>query len=301
MKVNKPKFWNRPIGIFSLLLLPFSLITVIIIYIKKKLTNTQKFNIPIVCVGNIYLGGTGKTPLSIMLANELSEAGKKPVILRKYYKSHKDEYNLIKKNFKNLIVCKKRAHGLIEAEKLNYDVAILDDGFQDYTIRKDLNIICFNGNQLTGNGLVLPSGPLRENLSSLKQADIVMINGNKNAYFEKKILKINKDINIFYSNYKPININTFKNKKLCAIAGIGNPENFFELILENNLNIEKKIIFTDHYEIEKNEIQSILDQAEKNDQQIIMTEKDFFKVENYNLKKIDYLKITLEIEEKINF
>ena len=57
-----------------------------------------------------------------------------------------------------------------------------------------------------------------------------MINGNKNAYFEKKILKINKDINIFYSNYKPININTFKNKKLCAIAGIGNPENFFELI-----------------------------------------------------------------------
>ena len=191
MKVNKPKFWNRPIGIFSLLLLPFSLITVIIIYIKK-LTNTQKFNIPIVCVGNIYLGGTGKTPLSIMLANELSEAGKKPVLLRKYYKSHKDEYNLIKKNFKNLIVCKKRAHGLIEAEKLNYDVAILDDGFQDYTIRKDLNIICFNGNQLTGNGLVLPSGPLRENLSSLKQADIVMINEIKMLILKKKYLKLIK-------------------------------------------------------------------------------------------------------------
>ena len=298
MKVNKPKFWDKQIGIFSILLLPFSLITIIIIYIKKKLTDTQKFNIPIICVGNIYLGGTGKTPLSIMLANELSDAGKKPVILRKYYKSHKDEYNLIKKNFRNLIVNKKRAYGLVEAEKLHYDVAILDDGFQDYTIRKDLSIICFNGNQLTGNGLILPSGPLRENLSSLKQADIVIINGIKNSYFEKKILKINKDLNIFYSNYKPTNIDTFKNKKLCAIAGIGNPENFFKLILENDLNVEKKIIFPDHYEIKKDEIQSILDQAEKNDQQIIMTEKDFFKVKNYNLKKIDYLKIALEIDEK---
>ena len=74
-----------------------------------------------------------------------------------------------------------------------YDVAILDDGFQDYKIKKDLNIICFNSNQLIGNGFVFPSGPLREDLSSLTSVDIVVINGEKNKEFERKILDINNN------------------------------------------------------------------------------------------------------------
>ena len=199
MKLHKPKFWDKKNSFLSILLFPISLITLFIIFFKKKFTKTIEFNIPIICIGNIYIGGTGKTPASIFLANELSKIGKKPAILRKYYNDHLDEYNLIKKYFKNLIIKPYRADGIKEAVKANHDCVILDDGFQDYKIKKDINILCFNQNQLIGNGLILPSGPLRESLSSIKDANIILINGGENKDFEKKIFNINNNIEIFYS------------------------------------------------------------------------------------------------------
>ena len=207
------------------------------------------------CIGNIYLGGTGKTPTSIFLANEISKLGKKTVILRKYYKDQVDEYNLIKSKFKNLIVTKNRQEGIIEAEKQKYDIVILDDGYQDFKIKKDLNIICFNTNQLDGNGLFLPSGPLRESLNSLKEANIVLINGEKNLEFEK-ILNINKDLKIFSSYYRATNVDQFKNKDLVTIAGIGNPENFKKILEEYDLNIKDYLTFPDHYEFSKENLKN---------------------------------------------
>ena len=186
MKINKPDFWDNKISILSILLLPLSLIFVLLITLKKMILKEKKFNIPVICVGNIYLGGTGKTPVSIFLASELIKIGKKPSIIRKYYKSHEDEYNLIKSNFNSLIANKSRVVGLREAEKFGSDIAILDDGLQDYKIKKNLNIVCFNSSQLIGNGLILPSGPLRESLSSLKNAEIIIINGEKVKILKKK-------------------------------------------------------------------------------------------------------------------
>ena len=184
---------------------------------------------------------------------------------------------------------------------MNYNTAILDDGFQDYKIKKNLNILCFNQKQLIGNGLVLPSGPLRETLNSLKDAEIILINGKKDISFETKVLSINKNLKIFYSYYKPINIDEFKEKKLLAVAGIGNPNNFFELLLENNLIIEKKRVYPDHYEFEEKEVLDIIEEADNNKYQIIMTEKDFYKIKNFKNDKMKYLKISLEINEKEKF
>ena len=147
------------------------------------------------------------------MATELSKLGKNPVILRKYYKNHNDEYSLIKKKFKNLILSRNRTDGIREAEISNFDSIILDDGLQDYGIKKNLNIVCFNSSQLIGNGMVLPAGPLRENLVALKNTQIVIINGGKNERFEKKILGINNKLDIFYSYYRPLNIKQFTNKK----------------------------------------------------------------------------------------
>ena len=291
----KPKFWDNKIGFISALLLPLTFIFNALLFLRKQITTAKNFKIKVICVGNIYLGGTGKTPLTIFLAKELSKLGKKPVIIRKYYKNHKDEYGLIKNYFKKLIVCKNRIDGLNKAIRSGFDVAILDDGFQDYKIKKDLNIICFNSNQLIGNGLILPSGPLRENLSSLKRANIIIINGKKNKDFEKKILRINKNLKIFYSFYKPVNLNKFRNKKLLALAGIGNPENFFQLINKNNLHIKKKIILPDHYRFSKNEMQNIITDAGQKNYKIIMTEKDYFKISNLKSKKINYVKVNLKI------
>ena len=161
--------------------------------------------------------------------------------------------------------------------------------------------MCFNQNQLVGNGLVLPSGPLRESLDSISSAQIILINGKKNENFEKKILNINKNLEIFYSSYKPENIDQFKNKKLLAIAGIGNPGNFFQLIEENGLNINKKLVFPDHYEFNKTEIQNIKNEVRDNNYQIIMTEKDYFKIKEFDIDNLEYLKISLEINDKEKF
>jgi len=296
--LSKPKFWNEKISFISILLLPLTLIFIFLSFLKKKFTTPNDFNIPIICIGNIYIGGTGKTPTSIFLANELLKLGKRPAILKKLYKSHSDEYILIKKYFKNLIISKSRVEGLNKAENSNFNVVILDDGLQDHSIKKDINIICFNQNQLIGNGLVLPSGPLRENLSVLKDIDIAIINGKKDKDFENKIKYIGKKLEIFYSSFKPVNLDQFKNKKLLAIAGIGNPDNFFKLLEENGLNVEEKLVFPDHYVFSKKKILNVIGSAEKKNYHIIMTEKDYYKIHHYNLDKINYLKVSLVIDEK---
>ncbi len=294
----KPKFWDNKIGLISVLLFPLSIITVLIVFIKKRFIKKNIFNTPIICVGNIYIGGTGKTPTSILLANEITKLNKRPVILRKYYNNHQDEHELIKNNFKNLILSENRFEAIKEIESSEFNVVILDDGLQDYKIKKNLSIVCFNQNQLVGNGLVLPSGPLRESLSSLKDVEIVIINGMKNKDFEKKIFNINKNLKVFYSHYKPLNLDDFKNKKLFAVVGIGNPENFFQLLEENDLTIVKKFIYPDHYKFSIEEIQSIIKEAENEKAEIVMTEKDYFKLKNFKLNKLNFLKVSLEIDKK---
>ncbi len=299
IKLFKPKFWDsKTISIFSILLFPISLVTLMLIFFKKRFTKPKKFKIPIICVGNIYIGGTGKTPTSILLSKELSILGFKPVILRKFYSNHADEYNQIRNNFNNLIISKDRETGIIKAQEKGYNIVILDDGFQDYNIKKNLNIICFNQNQLVGNGYVLPAGPLRESLKSLLNVDFVLINGKHDQNFETKILKINRNLEIFYSQYMPVNLNEFSGQKLLAVAGIANPENFFMLLKKNNLKIEKKLVFPDHHRFTKKDLQNIIKIATKNNLKIITTEKDFFKIEDFKLSEFNYLKVSLQIFEK---
>ena len=302
IRLNKPKFWDKKnISFISVLLIPITLLTLLAIVLKKKFSKTNFFKIPTICVGNIYFGGTGKTPVSILIAKELFKLGQKPALLRKYYRGHNDEFDLIEHNFKDLIINNNRTDGIIDAEKKGYSTVILDDGLQDYKIKKDLKIVCFHQNQLIGNGLVIPSGPLRETLSALKEVDIVLINGKKNVIFEQKILKYNKNLEIFYFSFKPIITDDLKNYKLFALAAIGNPENFFKLLKENNLRVEKEVIFPDHYEFTKKEMQDICEKAKKENLQVIMTEKDYFKIKKYNFNEIRYLKISVEIKEKDKF
>ena len=144
----------------------------------------------------------------------------------------------------------------------------------------------------------MPAGPLRENLKSLVNANIVLINGGKDKTFEDKILKINGDIEFFYSEYKPINLDQFRNIELLALAGIGNPKNFFKLLKKNGLQVKKERTFPDHYRFKDNEILEIINEADKNNYQIIMTEKDYYRIrENYR-EKIKYLEVSLEIQNK---
>ena len=299
MKLYKPNFWKET-NLVSILLFPISLIVKLIVLMRKTFIKELEFEIPVICVGNIYLGGTGKTPLSINLGKELSILNKNPVIIRKYYKHHEDEYSLIRENFKHLITKKDRKNAIKNAVQNGFDTVILDDGFQDYKIKKNLNIVCFN-NQLLGNGMLIPAGPLRESVDSLKSAHIIIINGDQNIEFERKLLEINNEISIFYSRYQLIDIEKYRGKKLFVVAGIGNPENFFELIRSQNLNIIKKLSFPDHYQFSKSEILNIINDARKNGYQVVMTEKDYHRVKDFNFTEIHYIKVKLEIAEKKEF
>lgn len=298
MKVLKPKFWNKKYNIISLTLFPISLILQLLIKIKIKIFFPKKTPIPIICVGNIYLGGTGKTPLCILIAKSLMANKKKPAIIRKYYAIHEDEQILINQSIGFLYMAKKRFEAINKAVHDNRDVAILDDGFQDYTIKKDINILCFNSNQLIGNGMTIPSGPLRENLSAIKRAKMVVINGKQNDNFEKKLLSISKNIKIFYSSYKPLNIEEFKNKQLFAFAGIGNPNNFFKLLKDNGLDIKKYASFPDHYDFSKLELQNLIDKSSKYNLELITTEKDYCRIKKFGFNEIKCLKIELNIEKR---
>lgn len=298
MKIFKPKFWQSRGNLFCFLLLPFSLAYQLLLFIKDRISLTKKFNLQVLCIGNIYIGGTGKTPLSILINNELKKNKKKVVIIKKHYKSHKDEHNLILKETGSLILEKTRSQALSRAEEKGYDIAILDDGFQDPTIYKNLNILCFNSRQLIGNGLTLPSGPLREKFNSIKKAEIIIINGKKNKIFERKIFDISKNIKIYYSKYVPYELVKIKNRKILAFAGIGNPSNFFELLTQDGFKIIKKMSFPDHYNYSKEELKNIINYSKKNKLEVVTTEKDYFRIKKYGFKKIKYLRVKLEILKK---
>ena len=300
MRLHKPKFWETK-NFISLIMEPFSWLVKLYIIFKKKVTKSVRFDIPIICVGNIYIGGTGKTPLSIFLAKELKKNGRKPVIIKKFYKEHFDEHELIKNKFEDIILEKNRSEGINQAIKKGFDIVILDDGFQDYKIMKNLNILCFNSNQLLGNGKVIPAGPLREEFDEIKRAKIIVINGEKDLDFEKKIFDVNKTINIFYFNYKPKNIDRFENKKILAFAGIGNPLNFFELLKKYKLDVKKVMPFPDHYYFSKKKILEIIEDAKINNYEVLTTEKDFFRVKNFKLNQINYLEVEPDIENKQEF
>ena len=299
MKLIKPKFWDQKnSGFFSFILLPFSLIYIVIANIYKFFQKEKKYSVPVICVGNIYIGGTGKTPICIKLKNLLDEK-RAPIIIKKEYKNQKDEIELLKK-YSKLLVCEKRAKGIETAIEKKFDTIILDDGFQDKSIKKDLNILCFNNNQQIGNGQVLPAGPLRETLSALKTANIIMVNGEKNIEFELKLKKYNNELKFFYFNYNLKKFEEFKNRKLIAFAGIGNSINFFNTLKDNRLNVIKEITFPDHYDYSDNDLENLLKTESQNKAKLITTEKDFLRMNPLKRRRFGFVPINVNIINENN-
>jgi len=302
MNFKKPKFWDFPgLSIWSILLYPLSLLFLFASSILRILKVEKKFPIPIICIGNIYIGGTGKTPLAKEIFQITKSLGKNPAFIKKYYSYLYDEIDMLQKTGKTFFL-NKRKDSIEALIKKGFDLAILDDGFQDLSIYKNFNIVCFNQKQWIGNNFLIPAGPLRENLSALNRADCILINGKKDTKIENQIYSINKSAKVFYSKYKALDVDRFKGKKICAFAGIGNPSNFFELLKENNLNLVKTFSYPDHHDYSYTEIENMV--KKYNDCILLTTEKDYCRIPLDSVKKgfkIEYLKIRLDIENKDNF
>ena len=299
MKINKPLFWNR-FNFITFIFLPFSFFTIFFNFLKS-LNRKKNFTIKSICVGNLYVGGTGKTPLVIKI-NEILKKKYKTALIKKKYNDQKDEQRILSKNG-NLICLKYRDIALKIAERKNYQLAILDDGLQDKSINYNISIVCFNSSELAGNGLVLPAGPLRERMKSILNYDVAFLNGEKeNKNFQKYLKTLNPNILIFRAKYKPKNLNSFKlHKNYLVFSGLGSHQEFEETLKKCNFKIREIIRFPDHYNYENSDIEKIKKLATKKKLQIVTSEKDYNRLSAINKKNIKYLKIELKINDEKKF
>ena len=302
MQFKKPLFWDKKSSIWKYIFLPFSFIYFFLSKINFKKKHTIK-NIFSICVGNIYLGGTGKTPTCVLLKKNLKKLNIKSSFIKKYYSNQIDEQNLLKK-YGNLFVEENRLKGLINSREEGFKVAIFDDGLQDKTINYNLKIVCFNSENFIGNGNLIPSGPLREKITSIKNCDAVFLNGLNydNKKNIDKLKKINPNIDIFETIYKIKNIESLNNSsKYLIFAGIGNPINFFKLLNDNGISVVKKIFYPDHYNYTEKDIHKIKNISLKENLKIITTEKDYCRLSESMRKNIDYIEIKLSLKNESTF
>ena len=307
MRFKKPKFWDlKKPNYISLLLLPFTMPIILNNFLLKFKSIKKNSKIKTICVGNIYLGGTGKTPLTIKLYNIIKKMGFDVITAKKFYSNQIDEQNLLKAKTKN-IVSKRRIDAINQAVNNSNQVIIFDDGLQEKKIDYDLKIVCFKKKNWIGNGQLIPSGPLREKIENLKNYDIVFLNGkdDNTENIREIIHRLNPKIEIFESDYKIQNLKELDiNSNYLIFSGIGDPVSFKEILLENNISVVKEIIFPDHYKYKKKDIENILQESKKLNAKILTTEKDFIKLSVDDVREINFLKIELKIvkEEKfINF
>lgn len=312
MSALERAWYQKPSWVW--LLAPLTALFYLISVLRRQLFqlglfSSDKPNIPVIVVGNISVGGNGKTPLVIALCQWLLKNGYRPgVISRGYGGSNKvfphlvttqdspskvgDEPYLMSQRLDVPIVIDplRSRGGKKLAEELKCDVIISDDGLQHYALKRDIEIVVVDGNRRHGNGFLLPMGPLREGVSRLNSVDFVVINGQTTSPKEVAMtLKPNALVNIKNTSHK-INLGEVTGP-VKALAGIGNPMRFFNTLLELGISVEETESFPDHHKFES------ADFSKHYAGKIIMTEKDAVKCEPFAQDNWWYLPVEAELPE----
>ena len=302
----KPKFWDlKKPNFLSYLLLPLTIpIRINNLFLKIKSKKKYK-EVKTICLGNIYIGGTGKTPTTIKLY-ELLKDKFKIITAKKQYLKHRDEQIILKKRTK-FLSANDRIDIINTGIKNKTELILFDDGLQERKIDYDLKFVCFDAERWIGNGFLIPSGPLRENLNSLKKYDAIFLK-NINSNIDRivnMIKEYNYDIPVFLTKFKITNLDNFKlSEKYLIFSGIGAPQNFKNLLLSENFNIVKELIFPDHHKYDEKDIHKIKSIALKLKAKIITTEKDFVKIPDELNSDLNFLKVDILIKDEkklINF
>ncbi len=286
---------------------------------KLNIIRRDKLPAFVISVGNLTTGGTGKTPVTISLANYISETyGKKVAVVSRGYggKLSNDNINLISNGeqilstadqagdepyliahkTKDVIVLtgKNRVkNAQFAINEYNAEVIILDDGFQHLKVERDLDLLLIDLKKKFGNNKLLPMGPLRESLRSIRRADKVILVNKDDQDFTKDDYKYSSYINksfdkkVYLCNFKYSDIYNIQTKEkmdstvenLYAFSGIAQPEYFFDYLRARGFNLLKELVFTDHYNYKKEEVRIMLEEAsELGASAIITTEKDMVKI-----------------------
>ncbi len=280
----KPARWLRVLShVYSL-----------IVAVRKKLyasglLKRVKFSVPVIVVGNLSVGGTGKTPLVIAIYQYLKSIGLKPGIVSRGYggKPFKspvlvnaidsasdvgDEAIMFANRCdESIVICPDRVlavQKLITDKQVN--IVISDDGLQHYKLQRDIEILVVDGDRLFGNRHLIPAGPLREPLSRLKEIDAVVVNG-KNSELGDYAMNLQVDRVSHINQIKDdCSLADFSHQDVYAIAAIGNPQRFFNSLLDCNINAQCTA-FDDHH------LYTDADLSTYRDRPLLMTEKDAVK------------------------
>lgn len=308
-------WYNKSPHLIRFLLRPFSWLFGLGIAIRCKLYRsgilpTQHFPVPVIVVGNITVGGTGKTPFVIWLANFLREQGYHPGIVsrgvggKKQFKPHSVKLDdkttevgdeamlLVKKTNCPVVIGINRAQAaryLLETSNCN--VVISDDGMQHYRLGRDIEIALIDGERRLGNQCLLPAGPLREPVSRLNDVDIVLVkDGNAEDEWSMSITPM-QFVALKQSNVTKT-LNEFANKKVHAVAGIGNPEKFFTMLKQSGIEIVPHI-FPDHYIFQAHDLKF------DDDLPILMTEKDAVKCTAFAGDNCWYVDVAVNVDKAL--
>ncbi len=290
--LKAPKFWYQKKDTYlSNLLYPLSLLFRFGTKIRNFISKTQKVTLPIICIGNIVVGGAGKTPVALKIGKLLIKAGYKPNFISKGYTGLIKNSTLVKSwhSAKSVgdesILLSEVADtwvGLdrIKSAKLaenNSNCLIMDDGFQNPTIFKDFSIIVINASQEFGNKRVIPSGPLRESIKrGLTRTNLIIVIGETTEKLKKLIPKDIPIVNAKFEIKKENKI--FKGQNIIAFAGIAYPEKFFQSLDEEGAKILRKITFPDHHIYTENDLLSLAEIANKTKSILVSTKKDYVRV-----------------------
>ena len=287
----KTPFWFLKQNPIAWLLIPFSVVYYFfgrIVFWFRKFRQVKSRRL-IICVGNILAGGVGKTPIVKEIANYLDA----PIVMRGYKNSEEtsgvgDEATMLSNN--GLVVhTGNRKVNVLMLNEQNTDVPIvMDDGLQNPTIKKDISILVFDERIGFGNGLLLPAGPLRVPKNQIKNADaIIVIKSNK----PNKKFKLPAGIPVFYAKNQTVSPYD-EDDKLVAFAGIGYPKKFFSALG----NVVATKAFPDHYQYNKQDIDKLIDLADKKNARLITTEKDWVRLPKSVQGKIKYAKLETVID-----
>ena len=311
--INAPEFWYKNdliAKLKSFLLFPFSMIWILVSIIKKNFVKKYKSNLKVVCIGNLNVGGTGKTPFAIQTYKVLQSLGYKPVFLTRGYKGIQKGPIEVKKfhDFKDVgdealllkkvgatIVSSNRGLGAkyIECLKKKFDIIIMDDGLQNYKLEQDIKLLLIDKKILFGNKYCIPAGPLRETINQgLKKIDAIIFTGDNKI---KDInLNLSRNIQTFDTNLKikkNININIKQNRFL-AFCALANPMKFYNTLKTNNFKVTLIKSFPDHHEYNNEDINKLKQEANSKNLQLITTEKDYVKI---NDKENEIIVLPIEV------